>query len=125
MMGIDCLLVPIRCAVSTAPNPRFLQVVAVILVMCAVAAGSRAEDLGTIGQTYVIQEPHLLTYIAQTLREKEKSGELATLEEQAKSRVIESIRNPKPLAGIRPTQTARTFYVDPSIRVEQNITDDK
>ena len=124
MMGIDGLLVPIRCATSNRPKRRCLALVAV-LVLGGVATGSRAEDLGTVGETYAIAEPHLLSYIEQTLREKEKSGELANLEEQAKSRVVESIRNPKPLAGIRPTQTARTFYSDPSIKVEQNITDDK
>src|SRR6202171_5715438 len=124
MMGIDGLLVPIRWATSNRPKQRCLALVAV-LVFDGVAAGSRAEDLGTVGETYAIAEPHLLSYIEQTLREKEKSGELANLEEQAKSRVIESIRNPKPLAGIRPTQTARTFYFDPCINVGRELTDDK
>jgi len=123
-MGIDGRLIPIRCATSNRPKRRCLALVAV-LVLGGVATGNRAEDLGTVGETYAIAEPHLLSYIEQTLREKEKSGELANLEEQAKSRVVESIRNPKPLAGIRPTQAARTFYFDPSIKVEQNITDDK
>lgn len=124
-MGFDRLLLRTRCAVGKRPKPRYLALVAAMLVIGGVATGNRAEDLGTIGQTYAIKEPHLLQYIEQTLREKEKTGELANLEEQAKSRVIESIRNPKPLAGMRPTQTARTFYFDPSIKVEQNITDDK
>src|SRR5437762_9454488 len=124
MMGIDGLLLPIRFLNGKRPEPRCLALVAV-LVLGGVATGNRAEDLGTVGETYAIAEPHLLSYIEQTLREKENSGELANLEDQAKSRVVESIRNPKPLAGIRPTQTARTFYFDPSIKVEQNITDDK
>src|SRR5947207_3921491 len=124
MMGIDGFLLPIRFVISKRPEPRSLALVAV-LVLGGLATGSRAEALGTVGETYAIAEPHLLSYIEQTLREKEKSGELAHLEEQAKSRVIDSIRNPRPLARIRPTQTARTFYFDPSIRVEQNITDDK
>ena len=124
-MGMDGLLFPIVCGISKRPKPRHLALVAALLVIGGVATGSRAEDLGTIGQTYAIEEPHLLRYIEQTLRDKEKTGELASLEEQAKSRVIESIRNPKPLAGIRPTETARTFYFDPSIKVERNITDDK
>lgn len=124
-MGIDGLLLPIRCALSERFKPRCLALVAALFTIGGVATASRAEDLGTIGQTYAIEEPHLLHYIEQTLRDKEKTGELARLEEQAKSRVIESIRNPRPLAGIRPTQTARTFYFDPSIKVEQNITDDK
>jgi type-F conjugative transfer system protein TraW len=102
-----------------------LALVAAVLVLGGPATGSQAENLGTVGETYAIAEPHLLSYIEQTLRDKEKSGELANLEEQAKSRVVESTRNPKPLAGIRPTRTPRTFYFDPSIKVEQNITDAK
>jgi conjugal transfer pilus assembly protein TraW len=124
-MGIDGLLLPIRCAIGKQPKLRCLALVAAMLVIGDVATASHAEDLGTMGQTYAIAEPHLLHYIEQTLRAKEKSGELANLEEQAKNRVIDSIRNPKPLAGLRPTETARTFYFDPSIKVEQNITDDK
>jgi len=115
----------VRCDMSKRRKQRYLALISALLAMGGVTTASRAEDLGIIGETYAIAEPHLLNYIDQTLREKEKSGELASLEEQAKSRVIESIRNPKPLAGIRPTQTARTFYFDPSIKVEQNITDDK
>ena len=124
-MDIDSPLLPLRCATRKRPDPRCLVLVAAALVFGGAATGSRAEDLGTVGATYAIAEPHLLRYIEQTLREKEKSGELANLEEQAKSRVIDSIKNPKPLAGIRSTQTARTFYFDPSIKVEQNVTDDK
>jgi len=124
-MGFVGLLLRIRCAVGKRPKLRCLLPTAAMLVIGGFATGNRAEDLGTIGQTYAIEEPHLLHYIEQTLRDKEKTGELASLEEQAKNRVIESIRNPKPLAGIRSTETARTFYFDPSIKVEQNITDDK
>jgi conjugal transfer pilus assembly protein TraW len=113
------------CAIRKPPKARCLSLVAAILVLGGVATGSRGEDLGTVGETYALAEPHLLNFIGETLREKERSGELATLEEQAKRRVIDSIRNPKPLAGLRPTRTARTFYFDPSIKVEQNITDDK
>src|SRR6266542_3637199 len=110
-MDIDRLLFAIRRAISKRPKPRCLELVAAVLIFGVVASGSLAEDLGTVGETYAIAEPHLLNYIEQTLRDKEKSGELADLEEQAKSRVIESIRNPKPLAGINPTQMARTFYL--------------
>src|SRR6202162_4228791 len=124
-MGFVGLLLRIRCAVGKRPKLRCLLPTATMLVIGGVATGNRAEDLGTVGQTYAIEAPHLLHYIQQTLRDKEKTGELASLEEQAKNRVIESIRNPKPLAGIRPTETARTFYFDPSMKVEQNITDDK
>src|SRR3954468_21310916 len=118
MKRIDSLSAPVRCAISRRHSWRYLALVCALLAVGGVTTANRAEDLGTIGETYAIAEPHLLNYIEQTLREKEKSGELTNLEEQAKSRVIESIKNPKALAGIRPTQTARTFYFDPSIKVE-------
>ena len=53
MMGIDGLLVPIRCATSNRPKRRCLALVAV-LVLGGVATGDRAEDLGTVGETYAI-----------------------------------------------------------------------
>ena len=124
-MGIDGIFFSNRGANHGPPKWRYLALAAAMFVLSGVATGSRAEDLGTVGETYAIAEPHLLTYIEQTLREKEKSGELAKLEEQAKSRIIDSIKNPQPLAGIGPTRTPRTFYFDPSIKVEQNITDAK
>ena len=114
------------CAIGKRPEPRCLALVAAVLVLGGVATGSRAEDLGTVGETYAIAEPHLLNYIEQTLREKEKSGELANLEEQAKQPCHRVDQEPQ--AAARDTahpERARTFYFDPSIKVEQNITDDK
>src|SRR5438445_13158427 len=122
MMGIDGLLVPIRCAISKRPRSRCLALVAAVLAFGGVATGNRAEDLGTVGETYAIAEPHLLNYIEQTLREKEESGELANLEEEAKRRVIESSRSPKALAGIRPSRNARRSYFHPTVRAEQKAT---
>jgi conjugal transfer pilus assembly protein TraW len=87
------------------------------------AATAWAEDLGILGPTYAIEEPHLLTVIEQQLRQKEKSGELARLEEEAKQRVVDSIEHPRPLPGITRTESARSFYFDPSIVVRENITD--
>src|SRR5208282_1872834 len=89
------------------------------------AAVVRAEDMGTIGPTYAIEEPHLLGAIEQQLRAKEKSGELARLEDEAKRRIVEAIEHPIALPGFTRTQTAHSFYFDPSIAVHQNITDGK
>jgi conjugal transfer pilus assembly protein TraW len=92
-------------------------------VALAAAATAWSENLGTLGPTYAIEEPHLLTMIEQQLRQKEKSGELARLEEEAKQRVVDSIQHPRPLPGITRTENARSFYFDPSIVVRENITD--
>lgn len=78
-------------------------------------------DLGTLGPTYDISEPHLLSMIEQRLREKERSGEIARLQEDSKARGIAGVKNPAPIAGLRGTKTARTFYFDPSFTLDHNL----
>ena len=82
-----------------------------------------AIDLGTLGPTYEIAEPHLLAFIEQRLREKERSGELQRLAEAARARGIDTVRQPPPVEGLRTTERPRTFYVDPSFTLDRNITD--
>ena len=82
-----------------------------------------AADLGTLGPTYGIAEPHLLNFIEQRLRDKERSGELQRLMQEAQTRGIESVQRPAPVPGLRPTETARTFYVDPSFTLDRNVVD--
>lgn len=93
------------------------------LAALAAACGAHATDLGVIGPTYEISEPHLLKMIEQRLREKERSGELQRLEKEARERGITVVRNPPAVGGLRATQTARTFYVDPSFTLDRNVLD--
>jgi conjugal transfer pilus assembly protein TraW len=99
-------------------NPRLL-----LLLLGPLAMLARAEDLGTIGPTYAIEEPHLLTAIEQQLRAKQASGELARLEAEAKRRIVDAIEHPAPLPGITRAERPRSLYFDPSIVVEEKITD--
>ena len=85
------------------------------------SADARAMDLGVIGPTYEISERHLLQMIEQRLREKERSGELGRLEAQARERGIATVKNPPPVTGLRPTDTVRTFYFDPSFTLDRNL----
>ena len=93
----------------------------VLGLMLGAADGARAMDLGVIGPTYEISEPHLLQMIEQRLREKERSGELGRLEAEARKRGIATVKNPPPVTGLRPTDTMRTFYFDPSFTLDRNI----
>ena len=93
----------------------------VLGLMLGAAGGVRAMDLGVIGPTYEISEPHLLQMIEQRLREKERSGELGRLEAEARERGIATVKNPPPVTGLRPTDTMRTFYFDPSFTLDRNI----
>jgi conjugal transfer pilus assembly protein TraW len=82
-----------------------------------------ATDLGTIGPVYPIQEQNLLDMIHQRLADKERSGELKKLEDDARARGVAAVEHPAPVPGIKKTETARTFYVDPSFTLEHNIFD--
>lgn len=94
-------------------------------LLVATCAGVRAEALGNIGPVYPIGEQHFLEMIASRLRDKERSGELKRLEEQARARGIDTVVHPKPLAGLKAGETAQTFYYDPTFVLDHNIFDDK
>ena len=84
----------------------------------------RADNLGTLGPVYPIQEPHLLDFIQQRLREKERSGELARLEQETRARGTDAVTHPKPVAGLKLAQTVRSFYFDPTYTLDRNIFDE-
>lgn len=98
---------------------------ATVVVLAALATltgiAARATDLGTLGPTYDITEPHLLQMIEQRLREKERSGELARIEQEARQRGTDTVRHPPALANVRTTQVARTFFYDPTLTLDRNI----
>ena len=93
----------------------------VLGLMLGAADGARAMDLGVIGPTYEISEPHLLQMIEQRLREKERNGELGRLQAEARERGIATVKTPPPITGLRPTDTVRTFYFDPSFILDRNL----
>lgn len=97
----------------------------VAALLVALSASARAQTLGAIGPVYPIGEQHFLEMIIQRLRDKEHSGELKRLAEQARARGIDTVVHPKALAGIKPAETARTFYYDPTFVLDHNIFDDK
>jgi conjugal transfer pilus assembly protein TraW len=88
------------------------------------AIGVHAEDLGTIGPTYEITERDLIEVIKNKLSRMERTGELAKLHDDYKRRVIAGIEQPRSVPGIKPTETARTFYIDPTFTLDRNIQDE-
>jgi conjugal transfer pilus assembly protein TraW len=99
------------------------------LLVCAALASlanttARCEALGAIGPTYPVAEQHLLDFITERLKEKERSGEIKRLQEQARARATATVNNPTPVPGLRRTESARTFYFDPSVTLPQNVLDD-
>jgi len=80
-----------------------------------------ANDLGVVGPTYEIAERDLIEVMKDKFRRMEKSGELARLQESYKQRVIETVEKPRPIRGVSTTETARTFYVDPTWTLDRNV----
>lgn len=100
---------------------RCLFSIHLVLGLALNAMSAQAMDLGVIGPTYEISEPHLLQMIEQRLREKERSGELQKLDAQARARGIATVTQPPPVSGLRSTEAVRTFYFDPSFTLDRNI----
>jgi len=93
--------------------------------ICVSCLNASAEDLGTIGPTYPIAEENLIELIMARLREKERTGELRKFEQHARSRATQAVMNPKPVSGLRRSETARTYYFDPSFTLDRNIVDER
>ena len=84
---------------------------------------AHAEDLGVIGKTYDIAERDLIEAMKDKLRQMEKTGELAKKQDEYKNRVMSGIEHPRPIPGIQATETANTYYYDPSIVTDKDIAD--
>ena len=73
------------------------------------------------GATWPVAEPDLLVEIETRLIELQRSGDLARLEEEARTRARRSLEEPEPVPGIAPTREQISRLFDPSIAVAQDI----
>jgi conjugal transfer pilus assembly protein TraW len=103
----------------------FPQAVLVTLLCLVAGAQAHAEDLGVIGPTYEIAERDLIEAIKYKFRRMEKSGDLARMQEDYQRQVVGGVEHPRPVAGIRTTETSRTFYIDPTWTLDRNVVDEK
>ena len=92
-----------------------------IALLAGTCLPTLATDLGTPGPTDEIAEPHLLRMTEERLRDKERSGELARIEQEARARGTDIVRNPVPVASVRTTATPRTFYFNPTYTLDRNL----
>ena len=94
-------------------------------VLALVLPPATATDLGRIGPTYPIGEPHLLEGIQRRLQQKERSGELKMLEDAARARAVKAVAEPAPVPGLQAATEPRTFYYDPTLVLDRNVVDDQ
>ena len=93
----------------------------VLIASLVLASSAQSKDLGVRGGSWPVAEADLLQGIEARLTEMERSGELARIEQDARSRARRSLEEPEPVAGIAPVTVARSRRFDPSIRVERDI----
>ncbi len=86
---------------------------------------AQARDYGQLGATFVIEEPDLLAHISGRLNAMKQSGQLDQLNRDFAKRSESRVRRPVPVAGLSPAQTSRIWNFDPSIIIENDITDHK
>ena len=84
---------------------------------CPVAA----KDLGVLGETWSIEEPDLLAQVENVLVEMDRSGELARLNDEARTRARERLEAPPAVPGIAPARASWTWLFDPALTVAEDI----
>ncbi len=90
-------------------------------LLAAPAPGASAKDLGVRGATWPVAEPDLLLEIETRLLKMQRSGELARLEDEARTRARRKLETPDPVPGIAPAREQRSRLFDSSIAVAQDI----
>ena len=100
-----------------------IRCAALVLATAAtlLALPAAAKDLGVRGATWPVAEPDLLVQIEARLFELQRSGDLARLEKEARTRARRSLEEPEPVTGIAPATGQRSRPFDPAITVAQDI----
>jgi conjugal transfer pilus assembly protein TraW len=100
-------------------------ILASLVCLSVVPTFSLANDLGIVGPVYEIAERDLIEVMKERFRRLEQTGEMRKLEDRYKAKVVEAVERPRPIPGITPTQTARTYFVDPTWTLDRNVVDEK
>lgn len=101
----------------------FALAAAAFSCLCAGSSAALAKDYGKLGQTWPIAEPDLFEVIRQRLLHFQQSGQMDAFKERAVARSQESVRRPRPVAGISPAAEDRLWTYDPTITISQDIRD--
>ncbi len=96
--------------------------IALSVALFACSSALPARDLGVVGPVYPIAEQDMLVTIAQRLKSLEESGELARIEEDAKTRYQAYVERPEGVHLPR-AKKHRTYYIDPSLTVPYGLKD--
>jgi conjugal transfer pilus assembly protein TraW len=96
-----------------------------LMFSTALGAGSAsAEYLGNYGNLWSIEEEHAVTQTIEKLKELERTGELQKRMDRYRRETLDAIENPEPIPGIQTVSFPKTYLLDPSVTVQDNMVDD-
>lgn len=81
-----------------------------------------AEDLGTVGKTYEIEETDLIAHIHSELTAMRDDGRLAEQQQLMKQRAQATVKRPPGLSLPRATES-RVHHYDPSVTTDYDVID--
>lgn len=91
-----------------------------VIALCLLSNSGFARNLGQYGNVFPVIEEDIRKVIMARLSQMEKSGELSARQREVSQRVSEHIIRPKALS-LTTTTAPKTFAVDPSIQVNQDL----
>ncbi|ENO8811617.1 type-F conjugative transfer system protein TraW [Photobacterium damselae] len=100
-----------------------LRPLSLILLCSLTFSPAHAKNLGTIAQTFPIAEIDMLDWIMARLRHFEATGKLEKMQDEFTERVKQSVIRPTPVAGLTTTNTPKTYYIDPTLTLAEDIKD--
>ncbi len=101
-----------------------LGAVALIAGLSATGApAAMAKDYGTVGTTWSIAEPDLLTVIHARLLAAQNSGALDSMNRKFALTAQASANRPHAVGGMSPAQTTREWSYDPTVTIAEDIRD--
>ncbi|OJW46280.1 MAG: type-F conjugative transfer system protein TraW [Alphaproteobacteria bacterium 41-28] len=83
----------------------------------------RADDFGTHGVIYPIEEEDPIQLIQQKLKAMEERGELERHNKELQKKTKASVERPKPVEGITRATESRVFYFNPTHVVREDLKD--
>lgn len=95
----------------------------VLLLIGIIALPISAKPLGTVGQVFPIAEMDMLDWINARLAVLDENGEMDKMKNQFKEQVKQTVQRPKPVDNISTTTSPRSYLVDPSLTLSQDIKD--
>ena len=101
-----------------------LLLILAVLMLCF-AHLLHAKDLGCFGEVFEIEEESLLSFIHRKLQGLAALGTIEKYQLEIQQKAQAQVLNPKPVKGIVTAQKTKVFSYDPSVRLSQDILDEK